>query len=150
MALRQAYHYGSTAIVESYIEGREVAISVMDGTTFPPVEIVAPGGFYDFAAKYKKAQTRYLCPAPLSPKVVKQLEDLAVRAYTIMECTGVARVDFRLNRMSRPFVLEVNTIPGMTERSLLPMASAEMGLPYDTLVEKILESAVRKHKALGV
>ena len=149
-ALQRAYQYGSTAVVESYIAGREVAVSVVDGKAFPTVEIVAPGGFYDYASKYKKkVKTRYFCPAPLSHATLKKLENYAVRAYTVVGCEGVARVDFRINRQGRPFALEVNTIPGMTERSLLPMAAARAGLPYDSLVEIILESAIRIYQGRG-
>ena len=149
-ALRNAFQYGSTAIVESYIAGREVAISVVDGKPFPAVEIVAPRGFYDYAAKYKKkVKTRYICPAPLSKLCRQQLEKYAVRAYTVVGCSGAARVDFRINRRGRSFALEVNTIPGMTERSLLPMAAAQAGLSYDALVETILKDAMNKRHLSG-
>lgn len=143
-ALRRAYQYGSTVIVESYIDGREVALAVFDGQVLPAVEIVSPGGFYDFEAKYEKAETRYLCPAPLARKLLTQLQKLAVQAYQVIGCSGAARVDFRVTRRGRPAILEINTIPGMTERSLLPMAAAQAGMPYDTLVERILGSALRK------
>lgn len=144
-ALQRAYRYGSTVIVESYIPGREIALSVLDGQALPPVEVVAPHGFYDYAAKYQKAETRYHCPAPLSASQSAKLSALAVRAYSVLGCVGAARIDFRLDRSGRPFVLEVNTIPGMTERSLLPMAAAQAGLTYDQLVERILCSAIETH-----
>ncbi|MCA9472320.1 MAG: D-alanine--D-alanine ligase [Nitrospirales bacterium] len=143
-ALRRAYQYDTKAIVERFIEGREIAIGVMDGKALPAVEIEAPGGFYDYQAKYKKSETRYTCPAPLMQGRLNRLQTLAVEAYHILGCEGAARVDFRLSLQGRPYVLEINTIPGMTERSLLPMAAAQAGLTYDELVERMLKSALHK------
>lgn len=145
-ALRRAYRYGDSVVVESYIDGREIAMAVLDGQALPSVEIVAPGGFYDFEAKYEKAETRYLCPAPLSRGILKRLQSLAIQAYTVVDCAGAARVDFRITRRGHPAVLEINTIPGMTERSLLPMAAAQAGMSYDTLVERMLGDAIRSGK----
>ena len=145
-ALRRAYQFDSQAVVETYIEGREMAIGVIDSRALPAVEIQAPGGFYDFDAKYKKADTQYVCPAQVSNGSLNRMQTLAVQAYTILGCEGAARVDFRLSRQGRPVILEVNTIPGMTERSLLPMAAAELGLSYDRLVKQILQGALKKKK----
>ena len=143
-ALRRSYQYDSKAIVETYIKGREIAIGVIDKRTLPAVEIKAPGGFYDFAAKYKKADTQYVCPAPVSQGPLNRMQVLAVEAYQFIGCEGAARVDFRLSRQGRPVILEINTIPGMTERSLLPMAAAQAGLSYDALVERMLKGAMKK------
>ena len=148
-ALRQAYQYGSVAIVENFIPGREITVSVLDGKALPSVEIETPSGFYDFGAKYIKSETRYLCPAPLSVKTKKRLETLAIQVYRLMDCAGAARVDFRVTLRGMPFLLEINTIPGMTERSLLPIAAAQVNLTYDALVEKILECAIRDHRKRG-
>jgi len=150
-ALRRAHAHDREAIVEAYIPGHEVTVSVLGGarrpTALPTIEIVAPGGFYDYAAKYTKGRSRYLCPAPLPVRVNRQVTDLAVRAYDILGCDGAARVDFRVTPRGKPYVLEVNTIPGMTETSLLPMAAAKSGMDYDMLTERILESALRRAKA---
>ncbi len=145
-ALRRAYQYDSQAIVESYIDGREIAIGVIDARALPAVEIQAPGGFYDFEAKYKKSDTQYVCPAAISKGSLNRMQTLAVQAYSVLGCEGAARVDFRLSRQGRPVILEVNTIPGMTERSLLPMAAAQTGVTYDALVEQILKGALKKSK----
>lgn len=146
-AVRRARRQGSTIVVESFIKGRELAVSVLDGKALPTVEIVAPGGFYDYAAKYEKSETRYLCPAPITKVQDRQVKEFAVRSYQALGCQGAARVDFRLNSAGRPFFLEINTIPGMTERSLLPMAAAKAGLSYESLAERILESALKGHTA---
>lgn len=143
-ALRRAWRQGSAIVAESFIDGREIAASVLDGKALPLVEIVAPGGFYDYAAKYEKSETQYLCPAPVTKKQDQQMKELAVRSYQALGCEGAARVDFRLNAKGRPFFLEINTIPGMTERSLLPMAAAQAGVNYESLTERILRSALKR------
>lgn len=146
-ALALAHRYDPEAMVESYIPGHEAAVSIL-GTAaegpkvLPPIEIVAPEGFYDFSAKYQKGKTRYLCPAPFPPKVVHHIGELARRTYEVLGCEGAARVDFRITPRGRPYVLEINTVPGMTETSLLPMAAAQVGITYDDLVERILQSAL--------
>jgi D-alanine-D-alanine ligase len=146
-ALALAHRYDPEAMVESYIPGHEAAVSIL-GTTaegpivLPAIEIVAPEGFYDFSAKYQKGKTQYLCPAPFPPKVMHHISDLARRTYEALGCEGAARVDFRITSRGRPYVLEINTVPGMTETSLLPMAAAQVGITYDALVERILQSAL--------
>jgi D-alanine-D-alanine ligase len=141
-ALQEAYRHGELAVVEKYIPGREVAVGLLGSQVFPGVEVIAPGGFYDFTAKYGKASTRYVCPAPLSPKLERTLREQSLCAYQALGCRGAARVDFRIHTNGRPYVLELNTIPGMTERSLLPMGAAQAGLPYDDLVERMLQDAL--------
>lgn len=148
-ALALAHRYDREAVIEAYIPGHEVTVSLLGQggrapLVLPAVEIVAPGGFYDYAAKYEKGKTRYLCPAPLPAAVTKKIRALALRAYEVLDCAGAIRVDFRITPRGRPYVLEVNTAPGMTETSLLPMAAAQAGIDYDDLTERILESAVAR------
>ena len=136
-------------MVEAFIPGHEVTLSLLgnaDGTVtgLPAVEIVAPDGFYDFSAKYEKGRTQYLCPAPLSAAVSREIKALAIRTYQALGCNGAARVDFRITPKGKPYVLEINTVPGMTETSLLPMAAGKAGLSYDALTERILQSALRR------
>jgi D-alanine-D-alanine ligase len=85
-----------------------------------------------------------LCPAPLSAAVTKQITQLAIQTYHALGCSGAARVDFRITPKGKPYVLEINTVPGMTETSLLPMAAGTAGLSYDVLTERILQSALRR------
>lgn len=150
-ALALAHKYDRDAMVEAYIPGHEVTVSLLgrEGEAplvLPAVEIVAPGGFYDFSAKYEKGKTQYLCPAPLSAVITKQIRAFALRTYEVLGCAGAARVDFRITPRGRPYVLEINTVPGMTETSLLPMAAAQAGIDYAELTERILESAVARMK----
>jgi len=153
-ALALAHRYDADAMVESYIPGHEVTVSILGGATaaptvLPAVEIVAPGGFYDFSAKYQKGKTQYLCPAPLPAKMLREIAELGKRTYHVLGCEGAARVDFRITPRGRPYVLEINTVPGMTETSLLPMAAARAGIDYDSLVEWILQSALDRASRLA-
>jgi D-alanine-D-alanine ligase len=153
-AVALAHHYDPDAMVEAYIPGHEVTVSLLGRVdesplVLPAVEIVAPNGFYDFSAKYEKGKTRYLCPAPLRAAVTKQIRNLALQTYTVLGCVGAARVDFRITPQGRPYVLEINTVPGMTETSLLPMAAAEAGIGYEELTERILESALARMTKTG-
>jgi D-alanine-D-alanine ligase len=153
-ALALAHRYDRDAMIEAYIPGHEVTVSLLGRhddvpLVLPAVEIVAPNGFYDFSAKYDKGKTRYLCPAPLSAAVTKQIRTLALRAYSLLGCAGAARVDFRITPRGRPYVLEINTAPGMTETSLLPMAAGQAGIGYEELTERILESALAKIRKSG-
>lgn len=146
-ALALAHRFDPEAMVESYIPGHEAAVSLVGSAAegvkaLPAIEIVAPEGFYDFSAKYQKGKTQYLCPAPFPPKVLRQVSEFASRTYEVLGCEGAARVDFRITPRGRPYVLEINTVPGMTETSLLPMAAAQVGIGYDALVERILQSAL--------
>ncbi|HEX8749720.1 MAG TPA: D-alanine--D-alanine ligase [Nitrospira sp.] len=150
-ALTLAHKYDRDAMVETYIPGHEVTVSLLGRQgqaplVLPAVEIVAPGGFYDFSAKYEKGRTQYLCPAPLSATITKQIEAMALRTYEVLGCAGAARVDFRITPRGSPYVLEINTVPGMTETSLLPMAAAQAGIGYEELTERILESAIARMK----
>jgi D-alanine-D-alanine ligase len=153
-AIALAHRYDREAMVEAYIPGHEVTVSLLGcldeaPLALPAVEIVAPDGFYDFSAKYEKGKTRYLCPAPLSSLMTKQVRHLALRTYEVLGCAGAARVDFRITPRGRPYVLEINTVPGMTETSLLPMAAAQAGIDYEELTERILESAVVRMNTSG-
>jgi D-alanine-D-alanine ligase len=150
-ALELAHKYDRHAMVEAYIPGHEVTVSLLGRQSesplvLPAVEIVVPGGFYNFSAKYEKGKTQYLCPAPLSAAVTKQICIFARQTYQVLGCAGAARVDFRITPRGRPYVLEINTVPGMTETSLLPMAAAQAGIGYEELTERILESAVARIK----
>ena len=153
-ALALAHRYDPDAMIEAYIPGHEVTVSILGVAggipkVLPAVEIVAPDGFYDFSAKYQKGKTRYLCPAPLSAKILRQIGKLGRRTYQVLGCEGAARVDFRITPKGRPYVLEINTAPGMTETSLLPMAAAQAGIDYDSLVEWILQSALERASRLA-
>jgi D-alanine-D-alanine ligase len=103
--------------------------------------VVPKSGFYDYSNKYKKGRTEYIVPARFSEETTKVAQGLALAAYRALQCAGAARVDFRLDRDGGLSILEVNTIPGLTETSLLPMAAAKAGIDFPTLVERMLGAA---------
>jgi D-alanine-D-alanine ligase len=142
-AIEDAARYGAV-LVEEYIPGREVTVAVLAGKALPVVEILPGEGFYDYRHKYTKGETRYEVPARIDPSLAREAARLGELAYGVLGCAGVARVDFRLSEEGNFFCLEVNTIPGMTETSLVPMAAKEAGVGYDELVERILAAASEK------
>jgi D-alanine-D-alanine ligase len=141
-AIQVASKYGATVLVEEYIKGRELTVGVVNDRPLPVVEIEAPQGFYDYAAKYTRGASVYKAPAPIPARTSKLLQSLALEVHSRLGCRAATRVDFRLDERGRPFVLELNTVPGMTEMSLLPMAAKVAHLTYEGLVEAILQSAV--------
>lgn len=137
-ALSEAFSYDSKVLIEEYLEGKELTVGVVNGRAITPVEILPHREFYDYTAKYEDSATEYLVPAPVNSKLERRLKSIAEKVYKVLECKGAVRVDFRLNRYGSPFVLEVNTIPGLTERSLLPKAAAYEGLSFEKLIEEML------------
>jgi len=147
-ALRTAAEYGPEILVEEYIPGRELTVAVMGREALPIVEIRPRDGFYDYESKYTAGRSEYFCPADLPVELARRIADLGLRAALGLGCSGVSRVDFRLSPADEPFCLEVNTIPGMTPTSLVPMAAKARGMDYDQLVARMLELAVagaRRH-----
>jgi D-alanine-D-alanine ligase len=139
-ALLTARRYGRLALVERYIPGREVTVSVLDDQALPVVEIIPEGGFYDYEHKYTSGASRYEVPAKLPPETSERLLSLGLRACRALRTRGVARVDFRLHEDLTPWCLEVNTVPGLTETSLVPKAAAAAGMNYEDLVRAIVDS----------
>lgn len=140
-ALHLARRYGRLALIERFIPGRELTVSVLDDRALPVVEIIPEGGFYDYDHKYTAGASRYECPAQLPHEATERLLALGLRACRALRTRGVARVDFRLDDEMTPFCLEVNTVPGMTEMSLVPKAALAAGLSYADLVRAIVEAA---------
>ncbi len=146
-AIETARRYGRVIVVESFIEGREVTVAVLDDRAFPVVEIIPEGGWYDYERKYTSGASRYEVPAKLPAAATEQLLDLGKAAFKALRCAGLARVDFRLAADGTAYCLEVNTVPGMTETSLCPKAAAAGGLSYRDLVGAIVEAALAARAA---
>jgi D-alanine-D-alanine ligase len=141
-ACRTAALYDRQILVERFIEGREITAGIVNGRALPLIEIVPRQGLYDFTAKYTPGHTTYI-PAPRMKKRTAQLiRDVSLETYHALGCEGAARVDLMLDhRTDEPFVLEINTVPGMTATSLLPLAARHAGLSFAALVERIMLSA---------
>jgi len=140
-ALHLARRYGRLALIERFVPGRELTVSVLDDRVFPIVEIIPEGGFYDYEHKYTAGASRYECPAELPPEATERLLALGLEACRAVRTRGVARVDFRLDEEGTPHCLEVNTVPGLTETSLVPKAAAAAGMSYEDLVRAIVSAA---------
>ncbi len=129
-------------LVEAYIPGREWTVGVVGDRALPVVEILAPDGWYGYAEKYTKGMTHYVFPESVEDApLVAQCQILALLAFQAVGCRGMSRIDFRVTPEGRPYVLEINTIPGFTATSLLPKAAAKAGMPFSVLCAKLLESA---------
>ena len=140
-----AARHDSVVIAEQFIDGIELTAGVLDDLPLPLIRLETPRDFYDYEAKYNSDDTRYILPCGLPADVERVLQGEALRAYASLGCRGWGRVDFLLNREGRPFFLEVNTSPGMTDHSLVPMAARHMGLSYRDLCLRIL--ALARHGA---
>jgi D-alanine-D-alanine ligase len=141
-ACRQAASCDRSILLERFIEGIEITTGIVDGKALPLIEIVPRDGFYSFRSKYTPGSTDYIVPARITKKSAAKIQHLSLRAYHALGCEGVARVDLILSHhRKQPYILEINTIPGMTETSLLPMAARSAGIEFDELVEKMLHTA---------
>lgn len=140
-AFDKAARYGDV-IIEKWIEGKNLTVAIMGETALPSIEIRTASEFYDFNAKYESEETQYICPAPLSMAKERILRELALRAFCALGCEGWGRVDFMQDASGKCWVLEVNTIPGMTSHSLVPMAAKAAGVDFDNLVLQILETTL--------
>jgi len=140
-ALASARRHHGPVIIEDYIAGTEVFVGILDDRVLGSVEVRPAGKFYDYEAKYKRNDTTYLLPPELPRAVVDLVEHHALAAYRALGCSGHARPDVRVTRAGEPYVLEVNTLPGMTATSLLPKIAKAIGMDYATLCEAILASA---------
>ncbi len=142
-ALVSAFSYDDRVLLERFVEGRELAVSVLGGEPLPVVEAIPSGGDrYDFEARYEIGRTTFACPAELSEAESAAVTEAALAAYETLGCSGFSRVDLILAK-DGPQVLEVNAIPGLTDTSLLPQAAEAAGLSFEQLVEKILDLALK-------
>lgn len=143
-ALKEAFQYDGEVLIEQYIAGKEIHIGILQDKVLGGVEVVPKDKFYSYQAKYTKGLSDYILPPRLSPKALKKAERAAREAHKCLGCEGATRVDLRVDPQGRPYLLEVNSLPGMTTTSLLPKIARESGLDYNDLVEQILNTASLK------
>lgn len=141
-AYEAAVQYDRLVLAERFIGGGEYTVALLGGRALPAVRIVPAGEFYDYEAKYFRDDTRYLCPCGLPAAQEQRMQQLALQAFAVLGCGGWGRVDFLVDDAGEPFVLEVNTVPGMTDHSLVPMAARAAGIEFDALVWRILEATL--------
>ena len=152
-AVNIALEYGDTALLERCITGEEFTVAILQGRALPSIRIVTPRVFYDYRAKYDSDRTEYICKGTASDEEEQGYADLALAAFSELGCSGWGRVDFMTGADGQPLVLEVNTVPGMTSHSLVPMAAREHGMDFPELCWRILETSfvhVEEVATLGV
>jgi D-alanine-D-alanine ligase len=140
--LQQAYElasqYQCAVMVEQWIQGAEFTVAILGAEALPVIRLETDHGFYDFDAKYIADDTRYICPCGLDEEKEQELKTLALAAFHSLGCSGWGRVDFMQDEQGKLYLLEVNTVPGMTSHSLVPMAAKAAGVSFDQLVVEIL------------
>jgi len=141
-AVEKAMVYGGSTIIEKHIQGRELTVGILQDEALPVVEVIPAKGLYDFSAKYEDVNTEYVVPARIKMEAYQKAQEIGVAAHTCLGCRGFSRVDMRMDEDGEIFVLEVNTIPGLTEKSLLPKAARAAGINFLELCVKILSSAL--------
>lgn len=142
-AIALAGRYGRNVLLETYIPGRELTVAVLEDRALPPVEVAPHKGLYDYESKYTKGMTDYTCPADVPADTAVALGESGLAAFAALGCSGYARVDYRLGPDGAFWCLEVNTVPGMTEFSLVPMAARAAGIEFGELCERIVGTALR-------
>jgi D-alanine-D-alanine ligase len=140
-AFTLAVNYDPVVIAEKFIDGPELTVAILGEDVLPVIRIETPREFYDYEAKYIANDTRYLIPCGLPKAKEKQVQALCLKAFQALGCRGWGRVDLMLDKRGKPYLLEINTAPGMTDHSLVPMAARAVGISYEDLCVKILEGA---------
>jgi D-alanine-D-alanine ligase len=143
-ALKKAGKYDEEILIETFLKGKEITVSVLGDLPLPVIEIVPKGGFYDYHSKYTKGETQYIIPARMPREKYLHAQEISLKAFRTLGCSGFARVDLMTDESDDSFVIDVNTVPGMTETSLFPKAAAYAGIPFEDLVERILLGASLK------
>ena len=141
VAVQTAAEFDATIIAEAWVDGADYTVSVLQGCALPSIKIEPATEFYDYQAKYFSDATQYSCPSDLSADEESLLGELSLKAFDVLGARGWGRVDFMLDDQHRPWCLEVNTIPGMTNHSLVPMAAQQAGVDFQELVWRILETS---------
>jgi D-alanine-D-alanine ligase len=140
-AYELATQYDQVVLAERFIEGVEVTAAILSGEALPLIRLETPRTFYDYQAKYFADDTRYICPSGLPAGEERAIQEQVLAAFALLGCSGWGRVDVMLDRAGRAYLLEVNTVPGMTDHSLVPMAARARGIEFDELCVRILETA---------
>ncbi len=131
-------------MIENYIEGRELTITIVGQQTFPIIEIIPKHKFYDYECKYKSGMSEYICPAELSNTLTYKIQNIALKVFNILQCSVYARADFLLDSDNNPWFLEINTLPGMTSTSLVPKSAMAEGISFNNLFQMIINESLKK------
>ena len=130
-------------IAEQYIEGAEYTVGILNKKALPVIKLIPSGQFYDYEAKYNSQETEYICPSGLDEKTELKLKKVSLKSFKVLNCSGWGRVDIIIDKDNKPWVIELNTVPGMTEHSLVPMAAKAEKIGFNDLVLKILDTSLK-------
>tara|TARA_B100000674_G_scaffold10484_1_gene7884 strand:+ start:1217 stop:2110 length:894 start_codon:yes stop_codon:yes gene_type:complete len=141
--IKKAFKFSKTVMIEQYIRAREVSVPILDGQVLPIIEIFPNGFLYDYDSKYKEKGSSYQVPAKINDNTARKLAEDSIKLYKKIGCKHYVRIDYLLNENNH-YLLEINTLPGLTSTSLLPKSALQIGLDYSTLVDKIIDIALKK------
>lgn len=139
-AINENVKISNDVIVEEYISGKEYTVGIVGNNALPVIKLIPPGKFYDFEAKYNSKETKYICPSGLDQNTEEEIKKLSLNCFSLLNCRGWGRVDLIIDKKNNPWVIELNTVPGMTEHSLVPMAANYRNINFNELVLKILDT----------
>ncbi|MEE9572004.1 MAG: D-alanine--D-alanine ligase [Candidatus Neomarinimicrobiota bacterium] len=143
-AVELADKYDGNILIENYIKGRELTVTIIGQKVFPIVEIIPKHRFYDYECKYEKGMSEYICPAELPNTLTNKIQSIALEVFNILQCIGYARADFLLDKNNNPWFLEINTLPGMTSTSLVPKSAMAAGISFNNLFQMIINESLKK------
>ncbi len=141
-AIKKAFEYDDEILIEQFIDGKEITVSIVGNEVLPIIEIKPSHDLYDYECKYTKGMTEYICPAELDEILTNKIQQTALEIYKLFKCRHYVRVDFRLDKNDQHWFLELNTLPGMTDTSLVPKAAAVRGNTFEQLVDSIIQQAL--------
>ena len=141
-AFKVANSFASSVMYEQHIQGREITCSIVGNIAYPIVEIIPKHEIYDYECKYTKGMSKYICPAEINKNISSYIKEISLKIHKLLGCRHYSRVDFLLDRNNDPWFLEINTLPGMTETSLLPKSLESAGVNFNQIIEKIIEEAM--------
>lgn len=143
-AVELADKFDGNILIENYIKGRELTVTIIGQKVFPIIEIIPRHKFYDYECKYEKGMSEYICPAELPITLTDKIQNIALEVFNILQCSGYARADFLLDKDNNPWFLEINTLPGMTATSLVPKSAMIAGVSFNNLIQMIINKSVKK------
>jgi len=141
-AIKENMKISSDIILEEYKSGKEYTVGILDNFALPVIQLIPPGKFYDYEAKYNSNETKYICPSGLDENTEEEIKKLSIDCFRALNCRGWGRVDLIIDKQNKPWIIELNTVPGMTEHSLVPMAANQKNINFDELVLKILDTSL--------
>ena len=143
-AVELADKFDGNILIENYINGRELTVTIIGQKVFPIIEIIPRHKFYDYECKYEKGMSEYICPAELPNTLTYKIQNIALEVFNILQCSGYARADFLLDKDNNPWFLEINTLPGMTATSLVPKSAMIAGVSFNNLIQMIINESLKK------